>query len=390
MKKILFAIGIIALIVLGIYAVSNIARESKDDSQKIKVITTLFPLYDFAKNIGQDKAEVTLLLPPGVEPHSFEPKPSDIAKINEADIFVYTGEFMEPWAHDIIAGVKDDKVKIVDASARIELMKEDKEYKHENEEEGEYYEEEAVYHEEDEREHHHHGGVDPHIWLDFDNAKIMAETIAKTLVEVDSANAAYYEDNAEKYAEKLTLLDNNYKKTLSTCQSRQIVYGGHYAFGYMAKRYGLKYIAAQGFSPDSEPTANDLIALVEQIKKNNIKYVFYEELSSSKIAKTLAEETGSRMLLLNGAHNLAKEDYESNATFMSLMENNLANLSIGLNCMDNQNCKNYQIDNCPSNCVVCPPCAECSSIACQSREACASIGFGEEWYKNIKDKLKNN
>lgn len=335
MKKTLFVVGVIAIIVLGIYAVSNIAQKPKSDSRKITIVTTLFPLYDFAKNIGQDKVEVSLLLPPGVEAHTFEPKPSDIVKINESDLFVYTGKFMEPWAEDIIKGISGKDVKIVDTSAGIELMKEEEEHEHEHEE-GPHEHEETAHQEEaehnHEHEHHRHGGVDPHVWLDFANAKIMVDNITKTLVEKDPANASYYQNNAQNYNEKLTKLDNDHKATLAKCQSKEIIYGGHYAFGYLAKRYGLSYTAAQGFSPDSEPTAKDLIELVEQIKKNNIKYVFYEELSSPKIAETLSQETGAQMLLLNGAHNLSKEDYENDATYISLMESNLKNLSTGLLC----------------------------------------------------------
>ena len=327
MKKILFAIGVIAIVGLGIYAILNIAQKSDTASGKISVVTTLFPQYDFAKAIGGDKVDVTLLLPPGVEAHAYEPKPSDITKINNANIFVYTGEFMEPWAHDIIEGATKN-VKVVDASNGIELMKEEEGDEHEEEHEHE----EADHHESEEGHHHHHGGVDPHIWLDFENAEIMAENIAKALQEVDLENAEFYQENLKIYKQKLSNLDDEYKNTLSTCPSKSIVYGGHYAFGYMAKRYGLSYTAAQGFSPDSEPTAKDMIALVEQIKNENIDYIFYEELTSPKIAETLANETNTKMLPLNGAHNLAKEDYESGASFISIMEENLKNLSVGLDC----------------------------------------------------------
>ncbi len=318
MKKILFAIGVVVIIGLGIYAILNITQKTNTVSGKISVVTTLFPQYDFAKAIGGDKVEATLLLPPGVEAHAYEPKPSDISKINNAKIFVYTGEFMEPWAHDIIESA-DKKVKVVDASVGIEMMKEEHEH-----EEADHHGLKA--------EHHHHGGVDPHIWLDFDNAKIMAENIAKALIEVDPQNAEYYQNNLQSYQKKLTELDSAYKNTLSACKTKSIVYSGHYAFGYMAKKYGLEYVSAQGFSPDAEPSAKDMIAITEQIKKNNISYVFYEELTSPKIAETLARETNAKLLLLNGAHNLAKEDYDSGATFISLMENNLKNLSLGLGC----------------------------------------------------------
>jgi len=320
MKKYIFIIGVIAVIGLGIFALSNISPKTKTDSQKITVVTTLFPLYDFAKNIGQDKVEVSLLLPPGVEAHTFEPKPSDITKINNADIFVYTGEFMEPWAHDIIEGA-DKKVKVVDASANIEMMKEEHEH-----------EEEAEHHEAEEEHGHEHGGVDPHIWLDFDNAKIMAENIAKTLSEIDPQNAEYYKNNLKSYQGKLSDLDNSYKNSLTSCQSKTIVYGGHYAFGYMGKRYGLAYESAYGISPDSEPSARDLAGLISQIRTKKIAYVFFEELVSPKVAETLAKETGAGLLLLNPAHNLTKDEFEKNESFLSIMEKNLSNLKIGLNC----------------------------------------------------------
>ena len=308
----LFVSGIIAIILLGIFAVSNLSQKPKNDAQKLDVVTTLFPLYDFAKTIGGDKVTVSLLLPPGIEAHSFEPKPSDIAKINEAGVFIYTGKFMEPWAEDIIKGLVDKNgPKIVNSSDGIEMVP-------------------GVFHDEDEPA----GSMDPHIWLDFDNDKKIIQTIATALAEKDSANADYYQQKADEYKDKLSALDAEYKTSLSKCQSTEIVYGGHYAFGYLARRYNLKYLAAQGVSPDSEPTAQDLVRLVEQIKKNNVKYVFYEELTTPKIAETIANETNAKMLLLNAAHNLTKEDFENNVSYLSIMEENLANLKIGLQCSE--------------------------------------------------------
>lgn len=313
MKKILFAVGVITIIVLGIYAVSNIAQKSKNNSQKITIVTTLFPLYDFAKNIGQDKVEVSLLLPPGVGPHGFEPKPSDIVKINESNLFIYTGKFMEPWAEDIIKGSSNKNLKIVDSSSGIAVMKEEK-------------------HEDEHADEHEDEEVDPHIWLDFDNSKIMIDNIVKALIEKDPANAVFYQKSAADYKTKLAQLDNQYRSALSKCENKEIVYGGHYAFGYLSKRYGLAYESAYGISPDSEPSAQNLIKLVEQIRKERIKFVFAEGLLNPRVAETLAKETGSGILYLNPAGNLSKEDFEKNVSFLSIMEENLANLKTGLQC----------------------------------------------------------
>lgn len=306
---------------------------SGNQSKKLSVVTTLFPLYDFARSIGGEYVEVSLLLPPGVESHSFEPKPSDMIRIDQSDIFVFTGKVMEPWAEDLRRGIKSS-VSVVDASQGIELMKEAEESEeagHEDEGESEHADH-ALGHEEDAEEHHHHGGVDPHFWLDFDNAARMVQTIAEAMMVKDPKNADLYRRNAEAYRLALATLDESYRLGLLDCETREVVYGGHYAFGYLAKRYDLQYLSAQGFSPDSEPTAKDLIALSEQVKKHRVRTVFYEELGSPKIAETIARETGARLLLLNAAHNIGKEDIAKGTTFLDVMEENRENLRTGLSC----------------------------------------------------------
>jgi len=304
----------LTLILFIIFLFVTVSCEKRGDKvttgeKKLKVVTTLFPLYDMAKNIGADKAEVSLLLPPGVEAHSFEPKPSDIVKINEADVFVYTGKFMEPWAEDVIRGAFNKNLVIVDASRGTKMIP-------------------AVFHDVDEPA----GSLDPHIWLDFDNAKIMVKNILQAFQFKDSANRDSYQQKANDYSTKLTELDTSFKKELATCKGKEIVYGGHYAFGYLAKRYGLKYLAAQGVSPDAEPTANDLVKLVEQIKKDKIKYVFYEELTSPKIAETIAGETSAKLLLLNAAHNVSRDQLDQGFSFLDILKRDLDNLKVGLEC----------------------------------------------------------
>jgi len=302
---------IVSLLIISLIMSSCQQKTEKftTGEKKLKVVTTLFPLYDMAKNIGSDKAEVSLLLPPGVEAHSFEPKPGDILKINEADVLVYTGKFMEPWAEDIIKGVVNKDLIVVNASLGTKMIP-------------------AAFSDSAEPAE----SLDPHIWLDFDNAKIMVKNILKAFQLKDPVNRNFYEQKAKDYTNKLTELDTLYKMTLATCKDREIVYGGHYAFGYLAKRYGLKYLAAQGISPDAEPTANDLINLVEQIKKDKIKYVFYEELTSPRIAETLANETGAKMLQLNAAHNLSKNQFDQGLSFFDILKKDLDNLKIGLQC----------------------------------------------------------
>lgn len=284
-------------------------KSAEDGSHRIKVIATIFPLYDMAKKIGAEKAEVSLLLPPGVEAHSFEPRPGDIVKIAEADIFIYTGRFMEPWAEDIIKGAANKNLVVVDVSRGTRMIP-------------------GVFHDKDEPA----GSLDPHIWLDFDNAKVMVENILRAFQTKDATHRSFYERNAADYGNKLTELDSAYRTALAACNSKEIIYAGHYAFGYLARRYGLKYLSAQGASPDAEPTAKELSRLVEQIKRERIRYIYYEELASPKIAETIAAETQAKMLMLSAGHNLTRDQLEKGISFIDILRDDLTNLKIGLEC----------------------------------------------------------
>lgn len=291
-------------------------RNEKHETKRLRIVTTLFPLYDFTKYIVGDKGEVTLILPPGVEPHGFEPKAGDILKINSADIFIYTGKFMEPWAEKIVKGVEDKKLLIINTSTGIEAL-------HLNNIKTNYKD-----------KHHlkHNHSNDPHVWLDPINVIAMVDSILTGLIKKDPINREYYENNAKKYKEMVAELDKKFKKTLSLCKKRIIVHGGHFAFGYMAKRYGLEYLSAYKGAPDAEPTPKLVAHLKKIIKEGNLKYIFYEELITPRVAKVLAEETKTELLKLHTCGNISKEEMDRGVTFLSLMEENLKNLKTGLEC----------------------------------------------------------
>lgn len=284
---------------------------------KVTVVTTLFPLYDFAREIGKDKADVTLLLPPGVEAHAFEPKPGDMVKINAAQVFVYTGKYMEPWAEELLKGTGNKNLTVIDASRGIRLM------------ESGHHEEDG---EKDEHGHHDHGAYDPHIWLDFENAVKMVDTITGGFCAADPANSEFYRKNASACKEKLLALDARFRETLGTCKKKTIVHGGHFAFGYLARRYGLEYVSAYEGSPNAEPTARTIIGLKKKIEEKGVRYVYFEELISPRVSELLSRETGATLLNLHGAHNITKDELANGSTFISLMENNLVNLKTGLEC----------------------------------------------------------
>ena len=288
-------------------------------TRNLKVVASLFPLYDFARTVGGGNVDITLLLPPGVEPHSFEPRPADMVNLSRADIFIYTNRYMEPWAGDILKATGGSRLLIVDSGRGVDFL--------------ERIDREVAAEEKSRITGHAPGeGADPHIWLDFSNAKMMVDTIRDAFITRDPVHAELYRTNAQQYRERLDALDRQYRNALSGCRKKTMVDGGHYTFGYLARRYGLTYIAAYGLSPDAEPTARDLARISRILSREGLKHLFHEELLSPRIAGTIAQETGASLLRLHGAHNISREELHAGTTFIDLMEKNLDQLLTGLQC----------------------------------------------------------
>ena len=279
---------------------------------RLKVIASLFPTYDFARNIGREKADVTLLLPPGVEAHGFEPKPGDMMRLNRADILIFTNRLMEPWIQKILLGTQNRRLAVVEAGRGI-AMSGDAGGKADGHKDAD-------------------GAEDPHIWLDFSNAAAMVDRIRDGFIGRDPENRDFYFRNAEEYKARLHDLDRRYRETLSGCRKKVLVHGGHSAFGYLARRYGLRYLSAYGLSPNAEPRPEDLIRLSRTLRANGLKHIYSEELLSPRIAETIARETGAAVLPLYTGHNVGKEALEGDATFIFLMMKNLERLKEGLQC----------------------------------------------------------
>ena len=313
-RRLLLTISLFLIVLLGIASCQRKDEKVEVAEQKsLQVVTSLYPLHEFAKNIGKEKVDVTLLLPSGLEPHGFEPKPGDILRINNADIFIYTGRFMEPWVEDILKGINNKKLLVIDTSTGITLLKKLDDHGHDH-------------------AHGHGGGVDPHIWLDLSNAQKMVDNILNGFIEGDPANSSFYTANALHYKTKLNDLDMKFKDMLRDCKKDVIIHGGHFAFGYLAKRYNFQYISAKGISPDAEPTPRRLVELINKMKKHDLRHIFFEPLISPRVSETIARETGATLLNLHGGHNLTKEEWDRGVTFISIMKQNLENLKIGLQC----------------------------------------------------------
>jgi len=287
-------------------------------AENVSVITTIFPLKEFAQAVGGDRVKVTQLLPPGAEAHTWEPKPSDIVKLSRADVFIYIGAEMEPWVHEILKTLENPKLVIIEASQGLSLLGADHA--------------EALG-----EEHHHkhdsnHKGFDPHIWLNFDYDQKIVDKITEALSKKDPEGILRYQRNAEAYKAKLRDLDLRYRKDLGKCNSKEIILGSHAAFGYLVKQYGLTQIPLYGLSPNAEPTPKKMAEVITLAKKYRAKAIYYEELVSDKLAKAIAQEVGAKILVLNPGANLTKKQIETKVTFLTLMEQNLEHLKYGLTC----------------------------------------------------------
>ena len=323
---------IVSLLLIGCSkAKTTDSKVAGDNTSKIKVVTTLFPQYDFANQVGKDAVEVKILLKPGVESHTYEPAPSDIIEINKADIFLYTGDEMEPWVSKILDSLDSD-VMIVDLSKNITLDKvEDHDHEHEDEESDEdhLHEDES---EEAEHEEDHVHSYDPHIWTNPLNAKIMVEDIKAALSEVDKADKMTYENNAKEYLASLDQLDQDIREVVKQAKRDEVVFGGRFAFHYFFEEYGLDYVSAyDSCSSETEPSAKVIATIIDKVKEDQIPIIFYEEFANPKVAESIANATGAKTLLLHSCHNVSTDDYKNGATYLSLMYQNLENLKEALN-----------------------------------------------------------
>ncbi|WP_240416869.1 metal ABC transporter substrate-binding protein [Paenibacillus periandrae] len=313
-KKWLFSMMIIA----GLSVVMAGCGESKAalSPDKINVVASFYPLYDFTKKIGGDHVNVINLVPTGVEPHDWSPKGRDMQNISRAQMFLYLGAGFEGWVDDTLSSLqKDTKVTVVEASKGLSLIEAAEEEVQEAKGKADSHNHTAT----------EHGHVDPHVWLSPLNAKQMALTIKDQLVQIDAAHKADYEANYTKYAAQLDQLHNQYKQALTPLTKKQIVVT-HQSFAYLTKEYGLTQKPIMGLSPDAEPTSKGLQEINEFIRTNNVKYIFFEELVSDRLAKTLAKDAKVETMVLNPIEGLTDEQTKAGADYISLMEVNLKNL----------------------------------------------------------------
>lgn len=320
-KYIVAIISFIILIIIMTIIVMCFKTESVvKNEEKLQIVATLFPQYDFAKQIVKDKADVKLLLNSGVETHNYEPTGKDMITIlSGSDMFLYTGTNLEPWTEKIVQNLETTNCKIVNVSDGIELITiEEFEERHINSE---------ILIEEHEEEHKHQEIFDGHIWQNPKNAVKMLDNVLKALCEIDPDNAEYYTKNAEEYRNQILELDGELRNIVNQSERKEIAVGGEFAYAYLVEEYGINFVSVYTNCGEGEdPSIAKVKSVIDYINKYNIPVVYYEELSEGTVAKMIAEETEAEPLVLYSIHN---GDTEKD-TYVSLMSKNLENLKKGL------------------------------------------------------------
>ena len=362
MKKIF---SLFLLFILAANLLSGCGQDSSREniidtaSDKLTVIATLFPQYDFAREIAGDKADIKLLLPPGMESHSFEPTPGDIITIHNSDIFLYTGDEMEPWVSGIVENINgmeesennksnhSSKTPVIaDLSQGIELYKDKHNHDHGEElcedeshdHEEEFCEDESHDHEEEPSmnealigESHSHD-YNPHIWTSPVLAMTMVENIVGAFIQADPENESYYRANGDAYLAKLHELDHHFREIVENADFDTIYVGSKFSLLYFMEEYGLHHMAAyDSCEEEAEPSIKRVVSMIKSMKESGISAVYYQELIEPYIAETIAEATKGETYLFHSCHNVSRDDLEAGVTYLSLMEQNAANLEKGLN-----------------------------------------------------------
>lgn len=320
-RSILAAIGVGIAIVIAVLALAGqvlvpIPQDfptqntliPEPQTSKVKVVASFYPLYEFSKNIAGQKADVTVFVPIGIEPHDWEPSTGDILALKQSDVFVYNG-MMETFVEKLVDSGEYPNVLFVETAQGIDLI--DANESHADEE--------------------HDIQYDPHIWLDPILAKHQVEMIRDALIKVDADNAQYYEDNAGAYSVRLDNLDSKIRAELSDCKKNTFM-PFHNAFSYFANRYGLQVFPLSGIDPESEATAAELKEFIDYVRENDIKVIFSEELVDPKLAEVLANEAGAQVMVFSPVEGLSENDIISGKTYIDKMEENLTNLKIALEC----------------------------------------------------------
>ncbi|MCI0479325.1 metal ABC transporter substrate-binding protein [Candidatus Uhrbacteria bacterium] len=294
----IFALVFFVLQNAGFWSSSGDSGLRTRDSVRIPVVATIYPWGFLAERVGGDRVEVTVVTPPGAEPHDFEPTPHDIVAAHGARLFLLNGAGMDVWAERLEPDIAKAGAETITFAAHAPSIG---------------------------------AGDDPHVWLDPVFMKTATRLVAEALSRLDPDGAETFRANAETLVAELVALDTAYRDGLASCGLSEIIVS-HDAFRYLSARYGFSTIAVRGISPEDEPSAKGLADLTDAIRANGIDVVFTETFVSPKLSETLATETGARTLVLNPVGGLTEDERARGETYLTVMHANLANLTDALRC----------------------------------------------------------
>ena len=318
MKKISKLLLIFVVSIFGIVSLTG-CNKKQETQDKLTIVSTNFPGYDFARAITMDNTnvKVKMLLKPGAESHTFEPTPEDIKTIKNSDIFIYVGGDSDEWVDDILNDIDTDKTKIiklidlVDAKEEVTTEGMESDEKEESEEEAE---------------------LDEHVWTSPKNAIEIINKLKKEIINIDNDEKSNLESNANHYVNELNDLDTEFKSIVKTAKRKEIIVGDRFPFRYFADEYGLSYYAAfPGCSEQTEASAKTISFLANKVKEDKIPVILKTELSGGNIANTIAKETNTKVLEFNSAHNISQSDFDAGITYVDIMKKNAEVLKEALN-----------------------------------------------------------
>lgn len=276
-------------------SISSTVRNPYVDNNNPVVVTSGYVPYTLVKQLAGDTVNVSMLLPPGAEPHAFEPTPGALVSLKQADAFIYTSKELEPWVADLLPAA-GQQTHALELAALLP------------------------------------SSPDPHVWMNVQNTRVLATKIAEILTKINPGSQLVYTENLQKFNEEIDALDQAFKTALANCSTREVVHIGHLAFKNLTDAYGLTLTALSGTSHDGEHSAKKLAQLTTQIKAQHLPVIFTEETLSSRLADTVAQETGAQVLVLYPIEHISKKDFNNEVSYTQLMRRNLDSLVRGLQC----------------------------------------------------------
>lgn len=306
---------------------------------RLTVVTTLFPYYDFTRQIADGQVELSLVVPAGMDSHSFEPTPADMRLIQSADVLIRNGGEMERWLDEVLDALDLSDMTIITMMDYVDTVEEElvegmEESGHEHGEEGHSHEDGPEHEHKDYIDYDGHEEeieYDEHIWTSPVNAMKLTTAIGDVLEQRDPPHAAVYRQKTEAYLSRLKSIDAGFRQVSDARKRNLIVIGDKFPFRYLADEYQLDYRAAfSGCSSDTEPSAKTIAYLIDKVKEEQIPVVYYLELSSHRVAEIIGEETGAQPLLLHSCHNVTRAQFDAGVTYVELMEQNIENLRKGI------------------------------------------------------------